>query len=82
MNDVWDQLNPLALIGGPTGDLSDDVTTGGLGASGILPTAHPLHPDHPLFWFGVIAGVTLGAIGASTHLRVGPFKAGFDAGKD
>lgn len=78
----WAQLDPLTMIGGPTGGLSDDVTTGGLGSSGIFPQAHPASPDHPLFWFAVLAGVTLGAIGASTHLRVGPFRAGLDAGKD
>lgn len=82
MNDVWTQLDPLAMIGGPTGGVSDDVTTGGLSGSGISPVSHPASPDHPLFWFGLIAGVTLGLIGASTHLRVGPFRAGFDAGKE
>jgi len=81
MDSVWTQLDPLALIGGPTGGVSDDVTTGGLGSSGVLPTHSPAHPDHPLFWFAVFAGVTLGLIGASTHLRVGPFSAGLAAGK-
>jgi hypothetical protein len=78
----WDQLDPLAMIGGPTGGLSDDVTHGGMGSAGILPQHPAFHPAHPFFWFAVIAGVTFGAIGASTHLRVGPFKAGLDAGKE
>lgn len=82
MGTVWDQLNPLAMVGGPTGGVSDDVTTGGLGATGILPASSPIHPDHPLFWFAAFAAVTLGLIGGSTHLRVGPFKASASAGKD
>lgn len=77
---AWAQLDPLTAIGGPSGGISDDITTGGLGSSGVLPTSSLAHPDHPLFWFAAIAGVTFGLIGASTHLRVGPFKAGIDAG--
>lgn len=80
MAGVWDQLNPFAMLGGPTGGLADDVTTGGL-AAGVSGVPHPASPDHPLFWFAAFAGVTLGLIGASTHLRVGPFRAGFDAGR-
>lgn len=41
----------------------------------------PWHPDSPLFWFGTLLAVTFGLIGASTAVRVGPFKASFDAGK-
>ena len=82
MTTIWDQLNPLAQVGGPTGGLSDDITTGGLGASGVLPTSAVLHPDHPFFWFAMFGAVTFGLIGASTHLRVGPIKAGVTAGKD
>jgi hypothetical protein len=78
----WDLLNPLAMVGGPTGGLSDDITTGGLGSSGILPSASVMHPDHPFFWFAAIAAATFGLVGASTHLRVGPFKASASAGKD
>lgn len=78
--DVWDQLNPLTLIGGPSGGVSDDVTTGGLGSSGILPKAPAMSPDHPLFWFGAILAVTLGLIGTTNHVRVGPFRADFNAG--
>lgn len=79
---IWDDISPLSQVGGPLGGLSDDVTTGGLGSTGILPIKSVLHPDHPLFWFGTIALVTFGLIGGSTHLRVGPFKASASAGKD
>lgn len=80
--DTWAQLDPLAMVGGPVGGVSDDVTTGGLGASGILPAQSRFHPDHPMFWFGAVLLVTVGLVGGSTHLRVGPFKASVGAGKD
>lgn len=41
----------------------------------------PWHPDSPLFWFGAVLAVTFGLIGASTSIRVGPFKAAVAAGK-
>lgn len=44
-------------------------------------TGQPWHPDSPLFWFGMLAAVTFGLIGASTAVRVGPFRAGVTAGK-
>ena len=43
--------------------------------------AKPWHPDNPLFWFGVLGAVTFGLIGASTAVRVGPFKGAIAAGK-
>jgi hypothetical protein len=78
----WSQLDPMAMVGGISGDVSDDVATGGLSSAQVSPQTHPLHPDHPFFWFAAFAAVTIGAVGASTHLRVGPFKAGLSAGKD
>lgn len=78
----WSQISPLAAVGGPTGGLSDDITTGGLGNVTVLPIQKALHPDHPFFWFAALGAVTFGLIGASTHLRVGPFRADASAGKD
>jgi hypothetical protein len=40
----------------------------------------PWHPDSPLFWFGLLLATTMGLIGASTAIRVGPFKAALGAG--
>lgn len=80
-SNVWAQLDPLAMIGGPSGGAADDVTTGALGASAITPITSVLHPDHPFFWFALVAGATIGLVGASTHLRVGPARAGIDVGK-
>lgn len=78
----WSQLDPLATIGGIQGSASTDVVSGGLGGAGISPQSAPYSPDHPLFWFAAIAGVTFGLIGLATHVRVGPFRAGFEAGKE
>ena len=85
MSTMWEtidptQMDPLVLLGGPVG-VSDDVTTGGLGSSGIVANPAPWSPDHPLFWFGAVAAFTVGLIGASTHLRVGPFKADASLGR-
>lgn len=44
-------------------------------------TGRPWHPDNPLFWFGMLAAVTFGLIGASTAVRVGPFKGSVSAGR-
>lgn len=80
-SNIWAQLDPLAQVGGPTSGISPDVATGTMGSAGIIAMS-PVHsPAHPFFWFAVIAGVTFGLVGASTHLRVGPFRAGVSAGK-
>ena len=42
--------------------------------------APPWHPESPLFWFGMLAAVTLGLIAASTSVRIGPFRASAAAG--
>lgn len=39
------------------------------------------HPDNPLFWFGVLALATFGAIAGSTSIKVGPFRASAGVGK-
>jgi hypothetical protein len=79
----WSAVNPMngdqSTIS--TGQ-SEDVAVGGLGQIGLRQVTSTLSPQHPMFWFGCFALVTVGAIGASTHLRVGPFKADLDAGKD
>lgn len=79
---VWDEINPWASIGGTATEPAPDVTHGGLGQVGINRAVSALSPEHPLFWFGAVAAVSLGLIGASTHLRVGPFRVSGSAGKD
>lgn len=85
---AWTELDPLAAVGGPSGGLSDDVTTGGLGRSGILPNTSVFHPDHPMFWFGAFLLGGLVLIGTSHHLHVGAdagvgkFKVGASAGEE
>lgn len=78
----WALLDPMASFAPMTPGLSTDVSSGGLGSAGIVSKAPRTSPEDPLFWFAVIAGVTLGLVGASTHLRVGPFKVSGSAGKD
>lgn len=85
---AWAELDPLSLVGGPAGGLSDDVTTGGLGGSGILPNTSVFHPDHPMFWFGGALLITGLLIGTSHHLHVGAdaglgkFNLGAEAGEE
>jgi hypothetical protein len=40
----------------------------------------PWSPDNPLFWFGVVAAVSVGLMGYSTTVRVGSAKAGVSIG--
>jgi hypothetical protein len=83
MSDIWSAINPMSTgTGTVTNGTSTDVASGGLGQVGLSQATATLNPQHPLFWFGAFAAVTLGLIGASTHLRVGPFRVDADAGKD
>jgi hypothetical protein len=47
-----------------------------------VPEAHtpPWSPQNPLFWFGVVAAASIGLMGYSTTVRVGPAKAGVTIG--
>lgn len=84
----WDTFDPLHIYGvqppgaanGPAPAMPGIERSAG---PALLEAAgdRPWHPDSPLFWFGVLTAVTLGLIGASTSLRVGPFKAAVSAGK-
>ena len=49
-------------------------------SAGAAAEAQPWHPDNPLFWVGLIGGVTFGLMAFSTNVRVGSFKAGVSAG--
>jgi hypothetical protein len=86
----WSGLNPRTLYGVPpaasVGRPGDALDGPPLAASAgpAVDERHsdkPWHPDSPLFWFGTLLAVTLGLIGASTSIRVGPFKAAIAAGK-
>ena len=88
---AWDRFAPEWLYGvrppGATSGLPHDPSgnlAGGLveGPSAAAPGMDKAwHPDSPLFWAGALIAVTLGLIGASTSLRVGPFRAAVSAGK-
>lgn len=45
-------------------------------STGDLPTglAGLCHPDNPLFWFGAVLAVTLGAVGVAGSVRLGRAK--------
>ncbi len=38
---------------------------------GSAAVSNPLHPDNPLFWFGLIGAATFGLMAFSTSVRVG-----------
>ncbi len=81
----WDAIDPFHLLGAKSGEMLSAAQP-----AGAMPTAtrssldansdKPWHPDSPLFWFGALLAVTFGLIGASTTVRVGPFKAAAAAG--
>lgn len=89
---IWDgaSYDPQNLLGAkPAEALSSHAPGFPTLGTGLIPGSgssldrgdRPWHPDSPLFWFGMLAAVTFGLIGASTAVRVGPFKAGVSAGK-
>lgn len=75
----WSSFDPLASLGVNFTDQSDQntSTTSHTASSSAPPWSH----ENALFWFAAFGAVTFGLIGASTHLRVGPFKAAVSAGK-
>lgn len=83
----WDALNPYNLLGVKPAELvspsdrSPAPLTSATGNALDRNGAKPWHPDNPLFWFGALAAVTFGFIGASTAVRLGPFKAAVKAGQ-
>jgi hypothetical protein len=59
------QATALAAVAGPS---DDDQTS-------------PFHPDHPVFWLGVILAGAVGLAYFSTTVRVGPASASASVGK-
>ncbi len=39
--------------------------------AGAAAVSNPLHPDNPLFWFGILGAATFGLMAFSTSVRVG-----------
>ncbi len=85
----WERFDPLHIYGvRPPGAANGTVVEPMPGMEGnagpsLLEAAgdRPWHPDSPLFWFGILLATTFGLIGASTAIRVGPFRASASAGK-
>jgi hypothetical protein len=69
-----------ALAGAPVANRDHVAATASAGPS-LAVKSPPWSPDNPLFWFGVIAAASVGLMGYSTTVRVGPAKAGVAIGK-
>jgi hypothetical protein len=85
---VWERLTPYHTYGvRPTGAVPNrDVTIPGVersaGPSMLDATDAPVwSPENPLFWFGALLLVTVGAAAASTQWRVGPVRVAVSAGR-
>jgi hypothetical protein len=93
--DPYSQVRLTALATAPT-----DIGRNGQGEPGIGRSAGPgqasgrflakfYHPDNPLFWFGLIGGLTVGAmalstgtVGARAGAHVGPVAAEAELGHE
>jgi hypothetical protein len=82
LDDTWQALDPMASFATMVPGVSTDVAAGGMQSAGVVSVAGRGSPDNPMFWWGALLAVTLGLVGASTHLRVGPFKVSASGGKD
>jgi len=78
---ILSPYHQVGLVAGPATTTATALpTVGAISARGEA-TPPPWSPDNPLFWFGLVLGVTFGLVGASTSLKVGPFKAAVSAGE-
>lgn len=68
-----------ALAGAPT-VTRDNVAAAQAAGPSLSSKAPPWSPESPLFWFGVVAAVSVGLMGYSTTVRVGSAKAGVQIG--
>ena len=71
--------DPFSGGGNLPAGASSDVTTGQLGQVGVSSATPVYHPNHPFFWFVVLAAGTAALVGTSTHLKIGKVKAAFSA---
>lgn len=68
-----------ALAGAPVATKVETAATPSAGPA-FSSKAPPWSPENPLFWFGVVAAVSVGLMGYSTTVRVGSAKAGVSIG--
>jgi hypothetical protein len=82
---AWAVPNAASKYGGALmapQTVSRDHTAATTSAGPSLDVKSPVwSPDNPLFWFGVLAAASVGLMGYSTTVRVGPAKAGVEIGK-
>lgn len=69
-----------ALAGAPTVSRDHSAAATSAGPS-VEVKSPPWSPENPLFWFGLLAAASVGLMGYSTTVRVGPAKAGIEVGK-
>lgn len=83
----YDVIDPYHMLGARPASMVGPQPEGAAGltaGTSSLMDRHgdkPWHPDSGLFWFGMLLATTMGLIGASTAVRVGPFKGALSAGK-
>lgn len=68
-----------ALAGAPVATRDNIAATPSAGPS-LSSKSPPWSPDNPIFWFGIVAAVSVGLMGYSTTVRVGSAKAGVQIG--
>lgn len=82
----WDMINPTLLgVKPPAAIAAQDQALQpmpAITASLADRNGHkPWHPDNGLFWFGMLAALTFGLIGATSTVRFGPIRGQLAAGK-
>ncbi len=83
----WNPNTPLSskyglgLAGGQPASRDASALPAVAGPSAADVQVGPLHPDSPLFWFGLLAAATFGLMAFSTTVRVGPARLSAGVGK-
>ncbi|MCL1872158.1 MAG: hypothetical protein FWF90_17350 [Promicromonosporaceae bacterium] len=84
MNTVYAPTGPARYglnTAGPKSNATTELNAMATPADGVAKTGGLLSPSNPLFWFGVVAAVTLGLASVSTSVRAGDASAAFKVGK-
>lgn len=79
-------MNPADMFGLQAGGVrtpaSGPPALAKTAGTGALDQANPpWSPDNPLFWFGVLLVVTIGAAAVNASVRIGPITTAIKAGK-
>ena len=80
---TWEPADPYSKYGlasSPASNTTTELNAIPSPTKGAAAASNPLHPENPLFWFGVLAATTFGLMAFSTNVRVGNAKAGLSVG--